>query len=428
MRTITEVIDYESEDIIKADEFFAKDVAAIFKQRYELEKAIQRGKKLWVCQLCRQPIKIRGKKDGEISLHFSHVADGLDCPYKTWKNYTKEQILRMKYNGQKESPKHYLLKNLVAEKLSRDARFSEIKIDERFDGVCKDWRRPDVSAIYKGKRIVFELQLTTTFLSVIAERNTFYEANETYIVWLFDNKRKNVQSMRFMEKDIFYPNHHNAFFLDEKSDDKNFKLICGHEKPILNNGSIENIWQIQNVDFSELTFGDNFRVYWFDYEREFDSVKEELRSFQISAFEKLWKCTKNEGERKRAFNELIRVLEVQSEGIKDSELIALLDCLYSIKFKQVIGYNYQKLIQLLHQFFLKDIGHKSHFGEYVLKAIKTYSARDQVLQEDRTRKFVDKAKLYKNHRFDLSHKYDYILQPLFPELFENMEFKAEQLR
>ena len=79
--------------------------------------------------------------------------------------------------------------------------------------------------------------------------------------------------------------------------------------------------------------------------------------------------------------------------IKYYELIALLDCLYSIKFKKVIGYNYQKLIQLLHQFFQKDLRGNSHLGEYVLKAIGKYGAKDQVLQEDRTGKFIDKAKL-----------------------------------
>ena len=273
MRTITEVIDRESEDSINAEDFFAKDIDVIFKQRYELEKAIQNGQKLWVCPYCRQPIKIRGRKDGEISLHFSHVADRLDCPYKTWKKYTKDQILRMKYNGQKESPKHYFLKNLIAEKLSRDARFSDIKVDQRFVGACKDWRKPDVSAVYKGKRIVFELQLTTTFLSIIAQRNTFYEKNGTYILWLFDNRRQSVENMRFMEKDIFYPNHHNAFFIDQNSDNRAFKLVCGYEKPILDHGEIKNIWEIQEVDFSELVFDDSFRIYWFDYERAIESVK-----------------------------------------------------------------------------------------------------------------------------------------------------------
>ena len=211
MRTITEVIDYENESEIKAVDFFAQDIDIIFKKRYELETAIQQGIKKLVCPFCRQPVKIRGRRDGELSLHFAHVADRLDCPIKTWKNYTKDQILRMKYNGQKESPLHFNLKNLVASKLSIDSRFSDIKVEKRFEGVCKDWRKPDISTKYNGKDVVFELQLTTTFLNVIAERNLFYEKNKTYIVWLFGNKVRNIANMRFMEKDIFYPNNHNAF-------------------------------------------------------------------------------------------------------------------------------------------------------------------------------------------------------------------------
>jgi len=418
MRTITEVVDWENEDVIRAEDFFAKNIGAIFEQRYELERAIQRGQKLWVCPFCRQPIKIRGKRDGEISLHFYHVSDRLDCPYKSWKKYTKEQILRMKYNGQKESPKHYFLKNLVADKLSRDARFSEIQVDKRFEGVCKDWRKPDVSALYKGKRIVFELQLSTTFLSVIAERNTFYEKNETYILWLFDNRRQSVESMRFMEKDIYFPNHHNAFFINERSADDKFSLICGYEKPILSNGGIQNIWETQEVDFSELLFDDNFRIYCFDYERELQSVKEKLKSIKLHEFEILYQSVQSDIEREKAFNELTQIFEIHFEDINYYELIALLNCLYSIKFKKVIGYNYKKLIQVLHQFIQKDIGAHAHFGEYALKAIGTYGAKDQVLQEDRTGKFVEKTRRYVMNGFELTHKYDQVLQLLFPELFE----------
>ena len=276
-----------------------------------------------------------------------------------------------------------------------------------------------MSAVYGDKKIVFELQLTTTFLSVISERNTFYENNKTFIIWLFDNKRKNIQNMRFMEKDIFYPNHHNAFFIDEISGSNDFKLVCGYEKPILNNGCIENIWKIKRVDFSELTFGDNFRIYWFDYEKELENVKENLKSIKLSEFEKIWKNSKNIEDRINAINCIKKLFESDSADINNFELIELVNCLYSIKFKKVVGYKYTKLIQLLHQFFQKDMGAKKHFGEYVLKAIGTYGAKQQVLKEDKTGKFVDKARLYVKYKFDLSHKYDRILQSLFPELFKN---------
>ena len=418
MRTITEVIDYDREDTIKADDFFAKDIDVIFKQRYKLEKAIHTKEKLWVCPFCRQPIRIRGKKDGERSLHFSHVADRLDCPIKTGKKYTKDEILRMKYNGQKESPRHYFLKNLIAEKLLQDSRFSEIKIDERFEGVFKDWRKPDVSAVFNQKRIVFELQLSTTFLSVIAERNLFYEGNATYIIWLFDNKRKNIKSMRFMEKDIFYPNHHNAFFIDEHSNTKNFTLLCGYEKPVVNDGRINKIWQTKTIDFSELIFDDNFKAFWFNYEKELENVKIKLINDEWSLFGEKWQSTQSQDERINAIRELKKSVKVQTEYINDFELIALLNCLYSIKFKKVIGYNYLKIIEVLHHFFQKDMKSNRHFGDYALEAIGVYHAKTTILQEDRTGKFVKKAKRYKNTRFILCHKYDMILELLFPEIFK----------
>lgn len=426
MKTISEVIDYESENPINAEDFFAQDTDVIFKQRYELEKAIQQNIKMWVCPFCRQPVKIRGKKNGEISMHFTHVADRLDCPLKTWKNYTKDQILRMRYNGQKESPKHQELKTLIAAKLSEDPRFSKIKVEKRFVGVCKDWRKPDVSTIYDGKNIVFELQLTTTFLSVIAERNIFYENNKTYIIWIFDNRRQNIEDMRFTEKDIYYPNNHNAFFISENSKRNGFKLICGYEKPTIISGSIKNVWEIKEVDFSELTFGDNFKIYWFDYESELKVLQEQVKNSQLLEFENLWIQTELSDERKRLFHKFSHLFGVQSHEVKFYELSGLLDCLYSIKFGKVIGYNYQKVIQLLHQFFQKDIGRVSHFGEYAFKAIGVYGTREQILQEDRTGKFVARAKVYKKQQVELSHKYDAILKPLFPELWENKSTKAEQ--
>lgn len=418
MRTIYEVIDYESENLIKAEEFFAQGADIIFKKRYEIEKAIQKNIKVWVCPFCRQSVKIRGKRDGEISLHFAHVADGLDCPLKSWKNYSEDQIRRMKYNGEKESPKHHDLKMLIANKLTEDHRFSEIKVEKRLEGVCKDWRKPDVSAMYNGKKVVFEIQLTTTFLSVIAERNIFYEYNRIYIIWIFDDRRQKIDNMRFSEKDIYYPNKHNAFFINKELSKNGFRLICGYERPYIDNGSIKNNWETKEVDFSELTFGDNFQAYWFDYENELKILKEQIKIKQLAEFDNLWSQTKNIDldNRKILFDKFSHLLKLQSNEVNFYELSHLLDCLYSIKFKKVIGYNFKKLIELMHLFINKDLGRDSHFGEYVFKAISVYGSRDQILQEDKTRKFVSRAKEYKSQKFELNHKYDTVLELLFPEI------------
>ena len=36
-----------------------------------------------------------------------------------------------------------------------------------------NWRKPDVMAIYNDLNIVFELQLSTTFISVVVQRDIF---------------------------------------------------------------------------------------------------------------------------------------------------------------------------------------------------------------------------------------------------------------
>ena len=404
--------------IIKADNFFAKGEDEIFIQRSELERAYKQKEKLWVCPICRQPVIIRGKEGGIISMHFAHVADKLDCPIKTGRNYTKDEILRMKYNGQKESPRHHQLKTLIAEKISRDGRFTNIKIEKRFEGICKDWRKPDVSAIYNGKRIVFELQISTTFLSIIAERNLFYQQNDTYIIWIFDNKRDHIEKMRFMEKDIFYPNFHNAFFLDENTDADQFKLICGYEEPIIFNGSIKNDWRVKEIDFDELKFDLNFRVYWFDYEEKKKLLQVEIEKKKYLDFGELWLQTNTEEDRLNLLDNFNHIFKQQNEACNFFELSNLLSCLYSVKFKKVIGYNYNKLIQLLHQYFMKEIIKRDHFGEYIFKAIRVYGARNQIIQEDKTEKFKNKAIAYNKMKFKLSHKYDSLLIHLFPELWE----------
>ena len=49
-----------------------------------------------------------------------------------------------------------------------------------------EWRKPDVKALYGDKFIAFEIQLSTTFLSVIVERREFYLKNNALIFWIFN--------------------------------------------------------------------------------------------------------------------------------------------------------------------------------------------------------------------------------------------------
>ncbi|WP_254849522.1 DUF6035 family protein [Thalassotalea sp. PP2-459] len=61
--------------------------------------------------------------------------------------------------------------------------------------------------------MAFELQVSTTFIDVIVERERFYRENGAFIIWVF----LNFEEKRFTELDIFYANKLNAFILDEEA-------------------------------------------------------------------------------------------------------------------------------------------------------------------------------------------------------------------
>src|SRR5690606_12712370 len=135
---------------------------------------------------------------------------------------SKEEIEARKYSNIQESERHIKLKNQLALYLKSTPFVSNVEIEKRITSETPYlyWRRPDVYAEYNGKSIVFELQLSTTFLGVIIERDIFYRFNNTFIVWVFnfsDNKEY-VNFQNLMIKDIYYANKRNAFVFDEKAE------------------------------------------------------------------------------------------------------------------------------------------------------------------------------------------------------------------
>lgn len=82
-----------------------------------------------------------------------------------------------------------------------------------------NWRRPDVVARFRDLNIVFELQLSTTFLSVVVDRDIFYRLNGYFIIWVFnfDDNKEYVNLYNLMCKDIYYGNKRNIFIFDQKA-------------------------------------------------------------------------------------------------------------------------------------------------------------------------------------------------------------------
>ncbi|MBW6536852.1 MAG: WG repeat-containing protein [Mariniphaga sp.] len=303
-RTIEEVLDMETGEYVSAKEFFKQPESVVMHYRRLQEEAIQFHQKTrFVCSNCQQNVKISGKatKRGQVS-YFAHLYDSDDCEIKTSNNLSKEDIEREKFLLLKESERHINLKNKIYCALTDEGSVSKgitnVVVEKRFvsKNPLLNWRQPDVYAEFNGKKVVFELQLSTTFLSVIVARDIFYQLNDTFIIWVF-NFQANQQFVNFnnlMCKDIYYANRRNAFIFDEEAQwrseqEKELVLLCVWFEPLIKNGNYiadSGIRKEKYIKFSELNFDPkDYKPYYVDADALFLKYEpEQLARRQI--FEK----------------------------------------------------------------------------------------------------------------------------------------------
>ncbi len=289
---ITSVMNCETGEEVVAQSFFEQDEAVIFEVRRQLEDAIcNRCGPKYTCYGCGQLVKIRGKTGNEIKLrrmHFAHQRDNGNCPIKTDQSLNRHELLAIKYDGQKKSELHLQTKDLVAHSLERNQLNQKGVTEVRTERIRRDasgrlnWRKPDVSALYKLHSLVFEIQLSTTFLSVIAGREHFYQQNQTFILWLFKSFSEDIDKQRFTEKDVFYSNNQNAFVFDEEAIEASNKqqdliLKCLYRVPYCLDDSVAYQWQEAMVGLHELTFDEQtYKTFFFDVEGAVATIEQEI--------------------------------------------------------------------------------------------------------------------------------------------------------
>ncbi len=227
--SIPEVYDIKEEKIINARDFFSQNENELILWRRNLQEEYFMGRARFICPECKQPVKISGHKlvRGRVCF-FSHFKDSDACTYKTCTNRTKEEIEGLKYSLVQESERHKRLKSVIASALqgdkSRAMGVENVECEKRINSDIPylKWRRPDVYAEYNGRKYVFELQLSTTFVSVIVDRDIFYRLNDYNIIWIFnfEDNEEYVNLYNLMCKDIYYANKRNVFIFDADAEEK----------------------------------------------------------------------------------------------------------------------------------------------------------------------------------------------------------------
>ena len=230
--SIPSVYDTKEGKLIDSKDFFKQDENELILWRRNLQEGYLIGDNRLICSECKQPVKISGHKfrRGRVA-YFAHFKDSNECPYKTGTRRTKEEIERIKYGLVQESQRHKYLKARI--KAALEGKNSKLKGVENVE--CEkrinsdipylNWRRPDVYAEYNGRRFIFELQLTTTFISTIVDRDIFYRLNNYNIVWVFnfDDNQEYVNLHNLMCKDIYYANKRNVFIFDKEAQKKSIE-------------------------------------------------------------------------------------------------------------------------------------------------------------------------------------------------------------
>lgn len=428
---IDEVMDLSTGELHDAREVIGSDKERTIQLRMALQQGIVSGKPLMACPICSVPVRLLSLKEDR-KFYFRHETEDGRCPAKTKGNLSPERILAMKYDGARESAAHIRMKEIVADSLRADPEFSEVEVERVWKGAeANSRRKPDVRAVWRGKlHVAFEIQLSTTFLRVIAERREFYLKEGGLLFWVF--KGFDHGDARLTHEDIFYNNNRNAFIATEETlaasrEDRSMTLDCVWSEPSVENGRM--LWTPRDgrCRFTELTLDtEGQRAFLFDADaararHEALLVDQPLRD----AFRRYWFAEHREHvEWLRLRSELTKKgIRLPEYAFQSDDLRPLLATLYSAEAgKPCGGWDFPNLVVLAHHVHTHYKGHLWAFRLMLL-------AHDRVAvmkEHDPKGKWAAKALAYKDSwkhgktEFAPDRRHDRLVRLLFPEIAERL--------
>lgn len=406
------------------------DYGLAMRLRMEVVQALRGDAPMYACPLCYVPVYLVSRADRR-RFFFRHTIEDGRCSAKTRGHLSEDEINARKYNGVKESHDHRELKGIVAESLRCDPRFSDVVVETRWNGSDGSaWRKPDVSAIYEGTRIAFEIQLSTTFLRVIADRRNFYLNEGGLLCWIF--KSYDEDHARLTQEDVFYNNNRNLFIANKGSLDASREageliLDCRWAVPSIASGQMVHRWDSALTRFSELTRDiPAQRLYKYDYDGIADHVYSQTTDERLrTEFDAFWLSHRTYDNYDNIQWQKLRT-GFRAKGIMlpvrphdgDGPLY-LLNALYSAREGVPVGSRHATLIQVAHN--IVD-GHKMYLRAF-MHAINAYDRASLIKSLDRTGKLKSKMDSirtkYKSSHKDFAHdsRFDDLVRFIFPELF-----------
>lgn len=435
-------VDTETGRLIEAGELLDMEEPALRRlRRASLDGLTRSGKTesepRLQCALCDGPVHISMRRTEFGNRWFAHHGEITACPYRSNRRMSADQQFAWQYQGQQEGSEHRWVKHFIADWVEREpgrdgpvwrdrVRPSELKPGE--------WKRPDVRAVVNGRELVFEIQLSYTFLSEVIRRDTFYRQEGVHILWIF----RAFQPHREVVRDEAFYNRRNVFVLDEDAEAQTvrrgrFTLKCYYQTPIMTGGTLSEKWHWRYVHLDRLNFPQPaYRPYF----RDFDEARFRLLRLRlirsIMHWSRLFK-RKDEKETARAFEEAReawRTLEdhaavVQPESLsEDIFLSEHLPRLLSIKYGRPIGYRYKTVWEVLNVALSMSSPSPRPYNILYLMAVKEYRpglADHHTKRIEEHRHEIAASIKAGESRFLRDQRYDDAIALVLPELLPRLD-------
>ena len=431
---IQEVLNLETGEHLPVAKVIGDEHDKVSQLRLALMTNIQRACPTYECSLCGAPVYLVCRSNGGDSskgraYFFRHTLEDGRCEAKTRGKLSQEEISAIKYNGAKESKRHLQMKEWVFQSLSADPHFSDVDIEKRItQELTGAWRRPDIRAKFRGVQLVFEIQLSTTYLDVIAARRQFYLKDGALLIWIFATFSN--EDRRLTQDDVFYNNNQNAFLVNQESLQASlakdaFHIECLWSEPTSATGVLP--LQRRLISFHDLKLDqEKQQAYFFDFygQREAFILAEDLQNkklrdefeayfLPLMALEKV-DSSKWWGIRKNFHAAGIKLPTFEKELPRQ-----LLVGLYSARYGRPVGCRLKAFIEVVHH--ATSPANLKYLRLFRL-GLAAFDRGAQIQIEDKTEKWRRKVNIYKagirrgdpEYIQDTSH--DALIEFLFPEL------------
>ena len=420
--TMAFVYDTRLERIISAQATIGNDAFEAFQLRGETNTC-RETTPLFLCPECNNPLSLKMWKDRS-GFFFSHAIANDDCPIKDESRLSRKVINARKYRGKNESALHDNLKRMLESCLNADSDFSNPQRERWWKSVdgCKH-RQPDVQADYKEDlHIAFEIQLSTTYADVIADRMNFARQNKGLLIWIVN--KMDWKDLRTAVMDTLSANNGNIYVFD----DEMYKISLGckklHLKCLwlkLDEGDCNRYTSNEKIiTFDELTFDiERQWAYYFDFSKEKERGQQDVSKHKLDEYKPPSILDIDAWNPKWGTEDVVNFLGAYYDDatMNAHDAKVVINMLLSAIWGHPRGWDFNNNKQLFHNLY-----------EYYKKFVVMFSFIENSIYSELSRdekiwakkKDINRdLKIQKAHsKFYPSQDYDIIIEKLFPREYE----------